>query len=346
MVKVVNVGLVGAGFCASVLRLPIYEEYVPEAKVIGIASQSGLTAEHLGRRWGVSFCTKDWRDLLKRDDIDVIDITAPNYLHCEMTIEAAEAGKHIIVEKPFATSIREAEAMVKACEKAGVKLCYAENVVFAPSYARVIEIARSGGFGRVWGVRHREAHMGPHSIWFWDKGKSGGGAFMDMGCHSIEVCRAVLGKPKAKAITAIHSTQLHAVDMEDNSIAVIEFEDGSWGIAETSWTQPGGMDDRLEVWGSKGRAYVDLLRTGIQAYTEIPAEYVVEKAGITTGWTYPVGDETFTYGYPHELRHFIKEAIIGDKEPLESGIDGLAVTKLLEAGYRSARENRRVIVEA
>lgn len=71
--------------------------------------------------------------------------------------------------------------------------------------------------------------MGPHSVWFWDKRRSGGGAFMDMGCHSIEVCRNTLGKPRAKAITAVHSTQLHAIDMEDNSMAIIEFENGAWG---------------------------------------------------------------------------------------------------------------------
>ncbi|MEM2356239.1 MAG: Gfo/Idh/MocA family oxidoreductase [Candidatus Bathyarchaeia archaeon] len=344
--KTVNIGIIGAGFCASILRLPEYARYVPEAKIIGIASESGITAEHLAKKWGIKFYTNDWRKLLKQDEIDVIDITAPNYLHAEMTIESAEAGKNVIVEKPFATSVKEAEEMVRACEKAGVKLCYAENVVFAPTYSKAIRIASEGGLGKVWGVRHREAHMGPHSVWFWDKKRSGGGAFMDMGCHSIEVCRSAFGKLKTKAITAIHSTQLHSTEMEDNSIVVIEFENGAWGICETSWTQPGGMDDRLEIWGSKGRIKAELLRTGIEVYTEIPAKYVVEKVGVTTGWTFPVGDETFTYGYPQELRHFIKEVILEGKEPIESGKDGLAVMKLIEAGYKSAKDKKRIQVEA
>lgn len=346
MKESVGVGIIGAGFCASVLRLPQYSRFVPEAKVLGIASESGATAEHLAKEWAVPFATKAWRELLKMEDIDVIDITTPNYLHATMTIESAEAGKHVIVEKPFALNSEEAERMVRACEKADVKLCYAENVTFAPSYAKAKDIALGGGLGKVWGVRHREAHMGPHSIWFWDLKRSGGGAFMDMGCHCMEVIRAMLDKPKSKSIITHQSTQLHAVDIEDNSIAIVEFENGAFGIAENSWTQPGGMDDRLEVWGSKGRIEVDLLRTGLQVYAEKPSKYVIEKAGATVGWTFPVGDETFNYGYPHELRHFIKDVIVEGIEPLESGKDGVAVMKLVEAGYKSAKEGKKVQVKA
>ena len=135
----------------------------------------------------------DYQDMLDSGLVDAITVACPNDLHCEVTLAAAKAGKHVFVDKPLALNLAECDQMIAACKAAGVVLMYGENLCFAPKYVRAKELADEGALGEVYYVRQLECHFGPHADWFWDVSRSGGGVLMDMGCHSIAFCRWVFG---------------------------------------------------------------------------------------------------------------------------------------------------------
>jgi len=194
-------------------------------------------------------------------------------------------------------------------------------------------------------MRQCEKHSGPHSDWFYDLNQSGGGALMDMGCHGIAWFRWMLGgRPKAASVYATMSTVRHQgrTRCEDNSLCVVEFDGGAIGVAENSWAKPGGMDDRVEVYGTGGVIYADLFQgNSALTYSEKGYGYAMEKAGSTKGWTFTMFEEAFNQGYPQELRHFI-ECVRADQRPLVTGEDGRAVLEILCAAYQSARLGQKV----
>jgi ELWxxDGT repeat protein len=136
-----------------------------------------------------------------------------NDLHADLTVAAARAGKHVVCEKPLAPSLAEADRMIEACRKANVKLMYAEELCFTPKYVRVKQMLDEGALGRPYLVKQSEKHDGPHSSWFWDVNRSGGGVTMDMGCHAVEFFRWMLGKAPGQrpwSGKAVESTQVQS----------------------------------------------------------------------------------------------------------------------------------------
>ena len=151
-------------------------------------------------------------------------------------------------------------------------------------------------------MRSREAHPGPHSAWFWDPARAGGGCIVDLGCHCIEVIRAYVGKGNRPVeVLCWSDTLVHPIEAEDNAIALIRFESGAIGQFEVSWTFRGGMDLRDEVAGTTGTIWTNhFLRTGFEMFTsgdDGDGGYVAEKAETARGWLFPVGDEVGELGY-------------------------------------------------
>jgi len=183
------------------------------------------------------------------------------------------------------------------------------------------------------------------SDWFWDVNQSGGGVLMDMGCHAFGWFRWMLGgNPVVKSVWATMDTVRHKGRTlgEDNAVCVVEFDGGVIGLAEDGWAKPGGMDDRIEVYGTTGVSFADLFRgNAAQTYSEEGYGYAAEKAGSTQGWTFTIFEEVFNQGYPHELQHFI-ECVREDKTPLVTGEDGRAVLEIIYAAYASARSGAKV----
>src|SRR5690348_7514614 len=142
-------------------------------------------------------------------DLDAILIAAPNDTHRDICIDAAAAGKHVLCEKPLALNLSQADEMVAACSAAGVVLCYAENLVFAPMYERLRGLSRRGSVGEPFLVKQSQSHGGPYSPWFWDIERAGGGVLLDMGCHSIHsICWTLGAWPVA--VTATLGRYTHA----------------------------------------------------------------------------------------------------------------------------------------
>jgi myo-inositol 2-dehydrogenase/D-chiro-inositol 1-dehydrogenase len=340
-----KVAIVGAGFIAQV-HLESYHRFVPDAEITAVYSRTAGRAEQLARRYGVPSWFTDVDQLLARAECDIVDICVPNNLHADVVTRAAAAGKHVICEKPLAVTLEEADAMIAACQRAGVKLMYAEELCFAPKYERVRQLVRDGALGRVYQLRQCEKHSGPHADWFYDVTQSGGGVLMDMGCHAMAWFRWMLGgHPKVESVYATMSTVLHGErgQAEDNVVAIVEFEGGVIGIAEDSWAKLGGMDDRIEVYGTGGVSYADLFAgNAALTYSDAGYDYALEKAGSTRGWTFTVFEEAFNQGYPQELQHFV-DCVRKDTQPLVTGEDGRAVLEIIYAAYESAGSGRKIV---
>jgi predicted dehydrogenase len=282
--------------------------------------------------------------MLAEKDIGMVTIAAPNALHCQMTCDAARAGKHVVCEKPLAMNLAEAEEMIDTCRREGVLLMYAEELFFTPKYVKAKEMADQGAFGKVHLVKQSEKHFGPHSDWFWDVRRSGGGVWMDMGCHGVAFCYWFLGRPKIESVYCQMGTYVHQArtEGEDEVVGILEFAGGAVGLVENSWARRGGMDDRIEVYGEAGVTYANLhMGNALPTYSERGYGYAVEKAPTTAGWSYPVFEELWNYGYPQEMRHFARCAK-GLEPPQATGEDGRAVLEALIAGYASAGRGSKV----
>lgn len=339
-----KVVLLGAGFIADI-HMESYERFVPEAEVAGVYSRSEQRAKALAGKYGISNVYTDIGEAIEKSGAEVVDICLPNFRHHEAVLAAARAGRQIIIEKPFAMTLEQADEMIEICRSKNLKLMYAEELCFAPKYERVRKLVNEGAVGPIYMMKQSEKHSGPHSDWFYDVDLSGGGVLMDMGCHGLAWFRWMLGgRPKIESVYATMGTFLHKgrTKGEDNSITIVEFENGIVGVCENSWAKHGGMDDRVEIYGEGGVTYADLfMGNAAVTYSEKGYGYAMEKAGSTQGWTFTIFEEAFNQGYPQELKHFI-ECVRENKQPLVTGEDGRAVLEMMYAAYKSAGTGQKV----
>src|SRR5215471_4585842 len=338
----VKVGMIGSQFQADIQVTSWQSGY--EAEVVAIASPTPGNAAELAKKYNVPRVYTDYREMLKERDIELVSICAPNSLHCQMTKDAAEAGKHIICEKPLAMTIAEGEEMIDAAKRHGVLLMYGEELFFTPKYLKAKEMADNGAFGKVHLVKQSEKHFGPHAPWFWDVELCGGGALMDLGCHGIAFCYWFLGRPAITSVYCQMGTYVHSDKTrgDDEAYCILEFENGAVGVVEDSWGRRGGMDDRIEVYGAEGLTFANLhMGNALPTYSESGYGYAVEKAPSTKGWTYPVFEELWNYGFPQEMAHFAR-CVRAQEQPQSTGEDGLLVMKALYAAYESAGEGQKM----
>ena len=339
--KRTKVAILGAGFIADI-HLESYSRFIPESEVVAVFSNVGEEAKAFALKHGIPQFYDNLDSLLAESGAEIIDICIPNFLHYEACMKAAAANKHIIIEKPLAMTLEEADEMIATCNKQGVLLMYAEQLCFTPKYERARALVERGAIGNVYMLKQSEKHSGPHSAWFYKKETAGGGVMMDMGCHALAWFRWMNKNNPIKTVYADMKTVMHDIECEDNTMAILEFENGVTAIAENSWARHGGMDDHIEIYGDKGAIYADLFKGNSSLTYSIDGyDYASEKAGSTKGWTFTIFEEVYNQGYPHELQHFIS-CVREGKQPLVTGEDGRAVLELICAAYESARTGAKV----
>lgn len=332
-----RITMLGSGFIGYFYTMVLHSQRRRD-QVCNIYSRSEERAKKFAEQWNIPRYSTDMATAINDPDTDCVVIGLPNYLHKEAILLAAAAGKSILCTKPLAMNGQEALEILEAVEKAGVFHGYLEDLVYTPKTLKVLDSVRNGAIGQVTWTRSREAHPGPHSDWFWEAEKSGGGAIIDMGCHCIEIGRNFIGK-NVRPVEAMcwADTLVKPIAAEDNAIALIKYETGAISQIEVSWTFRGGMDLRDEVAGTKGTIRADhWLRTGLELFTaEGMGGYVAEKAESETGWLFPVGDEVNALGYNHMFSDMF-DSIDQGKSPMEDFYDGYVVNAIMDACYKSA----------
>jgi predicted dehydrogenase len=343
--KIINIGILGSGFVAEFYMQGLAN--VNSQQVVTNYSRLQKRAQGFAQRWGIPEPSIDIKKVIARRDIDLYVIALPNEAHLPVALALAEAKRNQVCTKPLGRNGREALAMVRAVKKSGAFHGYAETEVFAPAVVKARQTIDQGAIGRVVWVRSRESHSGPHSAHFWDVAKTGGGAMHDLGCHCIEAARYFFGKEDLVVeVVAWGDTLVHRKKTkgEDNALLVLRFSSGGIAHCELSWSTLGGLDLRNEIHGTNGSLFTDVTRqTPLSSFTTRPAGYVVEKADIDVGWTKPLPEEAFTYGYQAEMKHFV-ECVRDGRRPRETYEDGYIVNSILDAGYRSMKLRKWVRV--
>ena len=304
-----------------------------------VYSRTEERARTFAEEWDIPKWTTDLKAAIEDEETDGVVIGLPNDLHLEAATLAAQAGKAVLCTKPLGRTADEAQQILNVVEKAGVFGGYLEDLVYPPKTLKALESVKNGALGRILWVRSRETHPGPHSDWFWDIDKAGGGAIVDMGCHCIEIIRNFIGKG-IRPVEAMcwSDTLVHPVEAEDHGIGLIKFENGSMGQFEVGWAFRGGMDLRDEVAGTEGTIWLNhWLRTGFDMFTAVgQGGYVAEKAESDTGWLFPVGDEVAELGYSDMFVDMFNAWDEG-REPMETLYDGYVVNAIIDACYKSAK---------
>src|SRR5690625_2876878 len=296
-----KIAMLGSGFIARFYADAITKGRSQD-KIVSVYSRREESVQKFATDYDVSHATTTLKEAVNNEEVDVVCIALPNFVHEEAVMACVEAKKAVIITKPLGRNGEEALRMMKAVEEAGIFNGYLEDLVYTPKTLKSLESVQGGALGRILWAKSRETHPGPHSEWFWDLEKAGGGAILDLGCHCIEIGRSYIGKDiKPEEVMCWADTQVKPIEAEDHAIGLIRYENGAIGQFEASWTFRGGMDLRDEIMGTEGTIWINnFLRTGFEMFTTGKGgDYLAEKAESDSGWLFPMGDELNDLGYNH-----------------------------------------------
>jgi predicted dehydrogenase len=311
-------------------------------EIVTVYSRTLENAKKFADDYKVPNYTDSIEECVSHKDVDAVIIALSNDMHLVSAVASANAGKHVLCTKPLGRNAQEAYKMLKAVEKANVTGGYLEDLVYSPKALKSLKMIQEGAVGEIVWAKSRETHPGPHSDWFWDKEKSGGGAIIDLGCHCVEICRNYIGKNiKPVEVMCWADTRVHPIDAEDNAVGWVKYENGAIGQFEVSWSFRGGIDLREEVMGTEGTIWTNnFLRTGFEMFTSGKGgDYIAEKAESNSGWLFPVGDEVNDLGYNHMFTDMF-DSIDNNKQPMENFYDGYVVNAILDAAFASAKSKK------
>ena len=354
--------IVGIGAHADVRMAPAVAA-TSGAHLTAVWSRDRGRAEAFARRHGVPRAYDSYAALLAAPDVDVVYVATPNALHCEQTIQAAEAGKHVLCEKPMTLSAGDAAAMIEACDRAGVKLGVAFQNRQHPAHQRIQALVASGAAGEVRLAMAQYSHDLPADFrwpgWRASAAMAGGGSLMGMGAHALDLLRFVLGREVEEATA--YSDEDPASGQVDRSVAcLLRLRGGACAVAVSSVHVPHAHND-LVVHGSRLRleaqGTIGVRWQGQLAVTGETEAHRQAGPALSPSWQArlgaPIGTETTVSTFPCDapvtalyarLVEDFNASIEEDREPLATGHDGLAMVELVDAILRSSRERRSIPV--
>jgi predicted dehydrogenase len=334
----VRVGVLGTGIIIRDFHILTLQNN-PKAEIVAAGNLHAGSLEQLARRFGIPKTYTDFEAMAADPDIDAVVIGLPNYLHAPVTIQMLEAGKHVLCEKPMATSVAEGEQMIAAAQRAGQKLMIAHMWRFDRETLWLRDLVTSGKLGTIFKVKSHAIWLyegPPPDRWFVQPKYAGGGALADMGIHSIDTLRYVLGGARPTKVFATTGTVFEDIEVEDTATLILEFEGGIVGMIEAGWYHlyADGLEGYTQVYGTKGYARA------------LPSELHTHVAGVwsvTQPKMPPRKQQCDLPMYQAQMDHFL-DCILEDREPLTSGPECLWAMRVLEAAYRSAESGEVVVI--
>jgi predicted dehydrogenase len=370
----VNVALIGYAFMgkahSNAYRQvgPFFSPSVrPRMKVLCGRTKEKVQAA--AQQYGWEEAATDWEAVVRRKDIDVVDVSTPGDLHAPIAIAAARAGKVVFCEKPLANTVPDAEKMLAAVEKARVLHMICHNYRRAPAVMLAKQLIDAGQLGELWHYRGTYlqdwiADPAFPLVWRLDKEKAGSGALGDIAAHSIDLARFLVGEI-AEVIGDLKTFILERplpgnprkkgrVTVDDAATALVRFENGAIGTIEATRMAPGRKNyNRFEINGSRGSVAFDLERMNeLEVYLESDSRGVrgfhrvlatdPEHPYVKAWW--PPGH---IIGYEHTFTHTVfdlLEAVAKQKQPSPSFVDGVRNQKVLHAIEQAAKTRKWVRV--
>jgi len=328
----IRVAVIGCGVMGR-YHARVYSE-LPRVKLLATADILEEKAKDAAKEFGAEKWYTDYHQLLARPDIDAVSIVVPDHLHRDPTVEAAKAGKAVLLEKPIATTLEDADAIIGAVKRAGVPFLVGHILRFDYNYVKAKEYVERGSIGdpiSIW-TRRNNPITSPRRLAAWLKETS---PLLFLGVHDIDIMRWILGSDIERVYAEAKSEVLRDLGVEDAVWALLRFKGGTIGALETIWVLPSTMslDSKLELVGTRGSLWIS------------------HPSGGFTFWGQG-GPETFSYYEPvihgqmkgylrDEIAHFIN-CVEGKEEPLVSAEDARAAVEAALAMHRSLKEGKPI----
>ncbi len=343
-----RIGIVGSKFAAD-----FHCDAYSRNRAVEIAAVAAIdNLDVISKKWGIPKTYEDYNEMFHKEKLDLVSVCVPNFLHHDVVIAASKAGLNVVCEKPLATTIEDGREMIAVCKKNKTKLFYGEDWCFSPTIKRLDALVAEGGIGRVLYAKAKECHNGSHSPFAKKLKTCGGGSFMHLAIHPIGYLLHLLGKGN-NPVVEVSGRMTGGTDKnfvhkdfegEDFGLGFMRFKNGEIGLVEGNYITVGGMDDKVEIYGSDGVLKADLtFGSNVDCYSRKGISYSIEKTDHNLGWTKPAVDEFYNLGYVDEMAYFV-DCSVNNKEPLYgvSGQAGLACLELVHAFYESNRTGKIV----
>ena len=376
----IGVGMLGYAFMgkahSNAFKTIPYMMYPPPAipTLAAICGRNATAVAAAAKRFGYANHYTNWQDMLVDDAVQLFDNGGPNDAHAEPTIAAAQAGKHILCEKPLGRTAEESKMMLDAVEKAGVKHMVAFNYRFVPAIRQIRNLIDSGALGRIyhWRASYLQEWIMPHfgtpMIWRLDKSIAGSGALGDLGAHVIDLAHYLVGD--IKSVGALTKTFIRerpyadgsgmgVVDVDDAFVSVVEFENGAIGTIEATRFAAGRKNaNTFEINGELGS-----IRFNLERMNEIDVFWVGQEPVVTQGFSnvlisephhpwwenwWPGGHMIgWEHTFIHEITHLL-DCIVNDREVGPHGatfVDGYKTAVICDAIVEAAASKRQVDIK-
>ncbi|MCJ7703847.1 MAG: Gfo/Idh/MocA family oxidoreductase [Anaerolineales bacterium] len=304
------------------------------ARLAGVCDINEDRAREMAEKYQADFYTTDFNELLRREDVDAITLAVPHDLHHSMAVAAANAGKHILVEKPIATTLEQADEVIAAAKKNNVKLMIGHNMRYLGQYAKAKELVEQDVIGKPY-LLTATVHVYSNTGGFRTILKHlGGGALIDSGVHRFDLIRWIMGDIK-RVYGKIGTFLNMQMEGEDTAVLVMEFESGAIGTFSCSWVAKAyEHEETLQIFGTKGSVLATYYSPTLKVRSDTPPE----------GWQ-NLSEFTYSIDQPMSMQMEIEDfarSIINDEQPPVTGEDGRKSLELTLATYHASKTGQPV----
>ena len=328
-------GVIGAGIVGGAWHAHVYH-HMQRAKLVAICDLNAERAREVADRYGVAHVYTDYRELLARDDIAAVSIATPDFAHRVIAVAAARAGKHILIEKPLATTNADADAILQAVDEAGVKLMVDFHNRANPAFTTAKQAVQAGDLGALQYIYARLSNTTfvPTQMLPWASQSS---ALWFLASHMLDMATWLLEDKPTRVYAVSRSGILKArgIDTQDFHIAIVEFAGGAVVTLENAWilpeTEPNVFNLKMELLGSDGSLYINTSdNRAVEQYTRDAASLPD-----TLGFTLDAGSARLSGFVLEAIARFV-DAVIDDQPALATGAEAALVTRVLCAIEESA----------
>lgn len=342
----IKVGIIGCGKIAQVRHIPEYLTN-PETEIAGYYDLSSERAQEMADKFGGK-AYASLEEMLADESIEAVSVCLANVAHAKTTIDALRAGKHVLCEKPMATTLEDCEAMVAEAKKAGKKLMIDQNQRLAKAHAKAKELIAAGAIGKVITFRTTFGHGGPETwsitpgvaTWFFDRKQSAMGAMADLGVHKTDLIQYLLDTKIVEVtgkVVTLDKRDMNGdlIGVDDNAMCIYTMENGVVGTMTASWTYYGAEDNTTVIYGTEGimRLY-DNPEYGLRILKKDGSriDYAIDKIQTNDNQTSSGIIDAFA------------DCLVHDSEPLISGESVLAAMRAVFASIESSETGKSVKV--
>ena len=334
----IKFGLVGTGvggeFIARALQ-ELRKEGIAELRAV--VGRKPAKTESFAKRFGAREWYTSLRDMLSREELDAVAISTPHYLHFPQAVEVMEAGLHVLVDKPMAINLVEADEMIRLSERKGVKLGVIFEFRFDPDIERMKKLIDEGKLGKLimgeavveW---HRPAEYYERSDWRGRWATEGGGALINQAIHTIDLLLWLMGD--VERLWALVGTFAHDIEVEDLAVAALKFRSGAFGVIQGSTAIYPGLPTRLEIHGTEGTL---IWEGGSLKMAVVKGEEEVRSGAEAEGLASWARPEAVPIDNHVRLVRDFAQSIAEDRKPRVDGVEGRKSLEIVRAIYLSGR---------